>query len=280
MAPAFGAPSLGTALVVNFDSAAIIWKRIPRRPLSRMSVESANDYQSGTKRRRPKGSADLICKFRACQIRLSFQNDATSNVSVRLCRRRIIEPLPEVARGKLVINLRAELDRRQGRAGELFFNDGRGACGQCARRDHRTRSDHAARRDHGLLANHRRVQHDRAHPDDRAVFDRAAFEQRAVADGHVIFENRGNFGRGVNDRVVLNVRSAPDDYPALVAAQHDAIPYARAIADLDVADDHRGRGYKNILADARVFTFIFDNHLSFSPIRFTWTPSASGSPRF
>src|SRR5262245_4244409 len=192
----------------------------------------------------------------------------------------MIESLPQVTRGELVINLRAVFDRRQGRAGEFFFDGGRGACGQCARRNKRTRGDHAARRDHRLTTDHRRVQHDRAHPDDRAVFDRAAFEQRAVADGNVLFDNRWDFWRGVNDRVVLNVRAAPDDDPALVAAQHDAIPYARAVADLDVADDDCGRGYKNILADARVFTFVFDNHQSFSPIRFTWTPSASGSPRF
>src|SRR5262245_50630217 len=180
-------------------------------------------------------------------------------------------------RRKLVISLRAPFDRRQGRAGKFFFDDGWRACGQCPRGNDSTRSDYAARRDHRLLADHRRVQHDCAHPDNRAVFDRAAFEQRAVTDGYVFLDDRGDIGRGVNDGVVLNVRAAPDDDPALVAAQHDAVPDARAVADLDVTDDHRSRGYKNILPRARVFTLIFDNHLSFSLNRFAWTLSASGS---
>ena len=69
-----------------------------------------------------KGSADLSCNFRACQTRLSFQSDTTSNASVRMCQRRIIESLLEITRGKLVINLRADFDRRQGRAGEFFLD--------------------------------------------------------------------------------------------------------------------------------------------------------------
>ena len=51
---AFGAPPLGTALVVHFDTLTMT-KGSPSRLLSLESVESANDYQSGPKPLRPKG---------------------------------------------------------------------------------------------------------------------------------------------------------------------------------------------------------------------------------
>jgi len=59
MAAAFGAPALGTALVVHFDIPAMGEESLPRL-LSQRSIESGDNYQSGPERWRPKGSADLI----------------------------------------------------------------------------------------------------------------------------------------------------------------------------------------------------------------------------
>jgi len=59
MATAFGVRLLGTALVVNFDSAAMIGEEVHSCPLSRKSKESGDDYQSGSKQPHSKGSADL-----------------------------------------------------------------------------------------------------------------------------------------------------------------------------------------------------------------------------
>jgi hypothetical protein len=63
MAAAFGVRLLGTALVVNFDSAAMIGEGAHLGPLPQKSVESGDDYQSGSKQPHSKGSADLVIGF-------------------------------------------------------------------------------------------------------------------------------------------------------------------------------------------------------------------------
>src|SRR5262245_39711095 len=134
--------------------------------------------------------------------------------------------------GKLVINFCAVFNRSQSSTGELFFNDGWRACGQCARRNDYSLSDYAAGRHHRLLADYRGMQQYGAHSDHRAFLHNATFQQGAVTDSHIIFEYRWYFGRRMDYRVVLNVRSAADDDPAFVTAQHNAVPDAGAIADL------------------------------------------------
>jgi hypothetical protein len=59
MATAFGARSLGAALVVHFDTMAVL-ERKTTASAAWGSVEPADDYQSGPERPRSKGSADLI----------------------------------------------------------------------------------------------------------------------------------------------------------------------------------------------------------------------------
>ena len=60
VATAFGVRLLGTALVVHFDPAAMIGEETHSAPLPGKSVESGDDYQSGSKQPHSKGSADLI----------------------------------------------------------------------------------------------------------------------------------------------------------------------------------------------------------------------------
>jgi len=60
VATAFGVRLLGTALVAHFDPAAMIGEETHSGPLPGKSVESGDDYQSGSKQPHSKGSADLI----------------------------------------------------------------------------------------------------------------------------------------------------------------------------------------------------------------------------
>jgi hypothetical protein len=53
MATAFGARSLGTALVVHFDTMAVVERKTTASPASG-SVEPADDYQSGPEHCAPK----------------------------------------------------------------------------------------------------------------------------------------------------------------------------------------------------------------------------------
>jgi len=59
MATAFGAHALGTALIVHFAIMATI-ERSPLGSHLPMVCKTREDYQSGLKRMRSKGSADLI----------------------------------------------------------------------------------------------------------------------------------------------------------------------------------------------------------------------------
>jgi hypothetical protein len=160
-----------------------------------------------------------------------------------------------------MINLRAALDRTQSRAGEFFLEDRGRTSGQSARRNDRARCDDAPCCDHRLRTNDDTVQQNRAHPDDRAGFDRAAFEQRAVTDGHVFFDDRRLVVRRVDDGVVLHVRAATNHDAAFVAAQHNAIPNAGTVDDLNIADDDGGRRDEDVLAKLRSFPCVFDKHL-------------------
>jgi len=63
MATAFEVRLLGTALVVHFDPAEMIGEETHSGLLPGKSVESGDAYQSGSKQRRPKGSADLCTGF-------------------------------------------------------------------------------------------------------------------------------------------------------------------------------------------------------------------------
>jgi len=63
MATAFGVRLLGTALVVHFDPAEMIGEETHSGLLPGRSVESGDDYQSGSKQPHSKGSADLCTGF-------------------------------------------------------------------------------------------------------------------------------------------------------------------------------------------------------------------------
>ena len=54
----------GTALVVNFDSAAMIEEEAHSGPSSRKSIESGDDYQSGSEQPHSKGCRH-ICSYAA-----------------------------------------------------------------------------------------------------------------------------------------------------------------------------------------------------------------------
>jgi len=58
------AVSLGTALVVHFDPAAMIGEETHSGPLPRKSAESGDDYQSSSKQPHSKGSAEVCISFR------------------------------------------------------------------------------------------------------------------------------------------------------------------------------------------------------------------------
>jgi len=72
-----------------------------------------------------------------------------------------------------------------------------------------------------------------------------------VADGDVLADDCGEIGRAVDHGVVLDVGASSDDDPGLVAAQHDAEPDAGTRADLDVPDEHRGRGDEGVRVHPR-----------------------------
>jgi hypothetical protein len=57
--PAYGVRLLGTALVVHFDPAAMIGEETHSSLLPGKSVESRDDYQSGSKQPHSIGSADF-----------------------------------------------------------------------------------------------------------------------------------------------------------------------------------------------------------------------------
>src|SRR5262245_38342506 len=105
------------------------------------------------------------------------------------------------------------------------------------------------------------MQDDRAHPDHSSAFHCAPLEQCPVADCDVLFQNSGNFMRGVDYRVILNIAARADDDLPFVAAQDDTVPDACTIANLDISDDHCRRGDKYIASDRWAVAFIFDNHL-------------------
>src|SRR5262247_4898214 len=105
------------------------------------------------------------------------------------------------------------------------------------------------------------MQDDCPHPDHSSTFYRASFEQCPMADGDVLLEDSRNRRRGVDHRIILHVAAGADDDLPFVTPQNDAVPDARAIADLYIADDHCCRCDKYILTDRWAIAFIFDNHL-------------------
>src|SRR5262249_61014932 len=91
-----------------------------------------------------------------------------------------------------------------------------------------------ARADQAVAADLHAVEHDRAHADQAVVGDRAAVQNHGMADGASCTDRERKADVGVQDAVLLNVRTFADLDPFVVA------PQARPIPDAGVAlEPHR-----------------------------------------
>ncbi len=85
-----------------------------------------------------------------------------------------------------------------------------------------------------------------------------------VPDRHLASYDEGkSIGNYVKGRIVLNVRSVPDDDGVHVAPNDGSEPYACIIADSDISNDHGCWSYVYIFANNRGFAPEMNYHAAF-----------------
>src|SRR5258708_15929475 len=139
--------------------------------------------------------------------------------------------------GELSIDLRVSVTPFLGAPADRARDPGGSSDSEHPGRDDHSGGHSAAGSNERPAADHRAIQHRRAVADKCLGFDHRAMYYAQVTDGRAFPDFRHRVLAAVQDRPVLDVRTAPDDDRPEVRAQHGPVPDRSLLLDQDVADE-------------------------------------------
>ena len=147
---------------------------------------------------------------------------------------------------------------------------GRAAHGKAAVGDHRTIGQHTAS-GHRAVRSDTRHRHEAGGIADHRIMTDEGLDRAAVPDHHIILD----MGRGVEDRVFLDMDIVADADRRGVRPDHHIRPDRAIVTDHDIADQDHAVGDHAVLADGRQLSVEWIDLHGFVSLRETMTNERS-----
>ena len=148
---------------------------------------------------------------------------------------------------------------RHGRRQRLPYAGRQARC-QFQRADDLIFQHHGARRHYRALFDVRPVQHHRVDADQALVLDRTSMNDRVVAHHDRLANDTGLPLIHMDGAVVLDIRIPADANRRQVAPDDRPVPDTGSVGDLDITNNNRRGGDKNVFTDLGGFPPVGQDH--------------------